>query len=654
MGHGYVPGSGPLTNLLFLGEAPGYEEAIMGRPFVGAAGGMHTRILSRNGVSRDAYRHENVLRCVPPGFEIKQGWAQAAADHCRQHRESSEREARVVVALGSTAIREALGLWNFSVDDVKVNNFHGTVHDRPDGSKVVCTFHPSYLQRGAINLFGVVSFDLQVALEVLRGEYKPDPIETVIDPPVEWFEGYVEAFEAEQRDNPQIILATDIETPDKEKGKAEDELDENDKSFQIDRVNFAFHRDQGITVPHTAEYLPLIRRLITAAKRHAMWNGDYDVRRLLAFGHRIPGVVLDAMWLAHHLNSNIPLGMGFWAPFYSRHGAWKHKFSTEPGYYAACDGPQTLRILLGVMQDLKEAGQWDTAYRHTVTYMQDVLKPAQHLGIHVDRPKLETFEAELTLEVRHRLRTLQEIVPEALRQLTPKEGLTKPPVGDHGKARLMNTRTGAPLADADDKDPLKIELYKQARVVDRTVPRTLWCCRSCGAEGVQERHRCTDKSLSPSLEKREVFVKRWYWQEPFNPDSPPQVLAYMKHKRHKPGRNKKTKKDSTDRDTLTRLRASTKDPFYAILLDLRALGKVRGTYAIGIRKRLDGESRFHPTFTLRPSTLRNSAVAPNIQNVVGDKDENNLAAGFRAVITATDEIPEWAKGMTPEELGEYV
>lgn len=103
-----------------------------------------------------------------------------------------------------------------------------------------------------------------------------------------------------------------------------------------------------------------------------------------------------------------------------------------------------------------------------------------------------------------------------------------------------------------------------------------------------------------------------------------------------------------------RLRASTKDPFYAVLLELRALGKVRGTYAIGIRKRLDAQSRFHPTFTLRPSTLRNSAVAPNIQNVVGDKDDNNLAAGFRAVITATDEIPEWAQGMGPEELAKYV
>lgn len=653
-GHGYVPGSGPLSDLLFLGEAPGYDEAIMGLPFVGAAGGMHTRLTTRNGISREAHRHENVLRCVPKDFEIKPGWAEAAATHCRQYRAESFAKAKVIVAMGQTAIREALGLWNFSTDDVKVNNFHGTVHDRPDGSKVVCTFHPSYLQRGALNMFGVVSFDLQVALEVARGEYQPDPIETVIDPPLDWFQGYVEAFEADQRQQEWLPIATDIETPDKEKGKSEDELDESDKSFQIDRVNFAFHTGQGITVPYYGDYIPWIDRLIARAREHCMWNGDYDTRRILAAGHKITGRVVDGMWLAHHLNSNIPLGLGFWAPFYSRHGAWKHKFATEQGYYAACDGPQTLRTTLGVIQDLKDAGQWAVAERHTVTYMQDVLKQAQVIGIHVDRPGLEAFEEHLTVEVRHRLATLQEVVPESLRQLTPKEGLTKPPMGDHQKARTVNTRTGQALAGAEDADPLKIELYKRAQVVEKVVPRLLWCCASCGAEGVQKRHRCADKTLTPAMEKREVYVKRWYWLEPFNPDSPPQVLAYMKHKRHKPGKNKKTKKESSDRETLMRLRASTKDPFYAVLLELRALGKVRGTYAIGIRKRLDAQSRFHPTFTLRPSTLRNSAVAPNIQNVVGDKDDNNLAAGFRAVITATDEIPEWAQGMGPEELAKYV
>lgn len=658
IGFGYVPGSGPTTDLMFLGEAPGYDEAAMGMPFVGAAGGMHTRILRRNELSREAFRHENVLRCVPPDFEIKKGWAQAAADHCRPYRLQDTAQAKVVVALGATAIREALGLWQYDVDDVKVNNFHGTVHDSPHfpGQQVVCSFHPSFLQRGALNLLGVVSFDLQVALEVRAGTWQRDEIETVIDPPLEWVDAYIDEYEYGVRMNPGLWLATDIETPDKEKGKSEDELDETSRSFQIDRVNYAYHPDQGVTFPYEGPYIARHKRLQALAKIMVMWNGDYDLRRLLAAGHQLQSEleIYDGMWLGHHLNSNIPLGLGFWAPFYSRHGAWKHLFSLQPGYYAACDGPQELRTTRGIVADLQANRQWDVAHRHTVTYMQQVLKPAQTIGIHVDRPTLDDFEERLAGEVEFRLRRLQEIVPESLRPLTPKDGLSKMPVGEHPKARLTNTRTGAALADADDRDPLKVALYKTATVVEQQVERKVLVCHGCGAEGVQARHRCPGKDQTPSLALEPRMITRYFWQEPFNPDSPPQVLAYLAHRGHKPGRNKKSKKDTTDRDTLQRLRASTKDEFYGVLLDLRALGKVRGTYAIGVRKRLDSLSRFHPTFTLRPSTLRNSAVAPNIQNVVSDRDEDSLAAGFRACITATDDLPEWTKDWTEDQIKEYI
>ncbi len=656
-GFGYVPGSGPTTDLLFLGEAPGYDEAAMGLPFVGAAGGMHTRILRRNGLSREAFRHENTLRCVPENFEIKKGWAQAAADQCRPYRQREMQEARVIVAMGATAIREALGLWHYDIQDVTVNNYHGTVHDSPHvaGQRVVCTFHPSFLQRGALNLLGVVSFDLQVALEVRDGTWTRDPIETIIDPPIEWVDAYIDEYEAALRDNPKLWLAVDIETPDKEKGKSEDELDESSKSYQIDRVNYAYHPDQGVTFPYEGDYIARHRRLQALAQIMVMWNGDYDMRRLLAARHQFRDSleVFDGMWLGHHLNSNIPLGLGFWAPFYSRHGEWKSTFSTEPGYYAACDGPQELRTTRGIVADLQANRQWDVAHRHTVTYMQQVLKPAQTIGIHVNRQTLQDFEERLTSEVEFRLRRLQDVVPEALRPLTPKDGLTKPPVGEHPKARLVNTRTGAALADAEDRDPLKVALYKGANPIAKQVPRKVLVCYGCGEVGIQARHRCADKTQTPNIVMEEREVTRYFWQEPFNPDSPPQVLAYLAYRHHKPGRNKKSKKDTTDRDTLQRLQASTKDEFYTILLELRALGKVRGTYAIGVRKRLDPNDRFHPTFTLRPSTLRNSAVAPNIQNVVADKDEHNLAAGFRACITATDDLPEWTAGWTDEQLKEY-
>lgn len=161
-------------------------------------------------------------------------------------------------------------------------------------------------------------------------------------------------------------------------------------------------------------------------------------------------------------------------------------------------------------------------------------------------------------------------------------------------------------------------------------------CRSCGAEEVVAKHRCADKKKTPLVAQENRKVLRYFWLEPFNPDSPQQVLNYIRARGHKPGRNKKTRADSADRETLTRLRATTKDPFYDVLLDYRGVAKVRGTYAIGVRKRLDAQNRFHPVPTLKPSTLRTSYVAPNIQNVVADKDSSKtLAAGFRRCIVAS-------------------
>jgi hypothetical protein len=145
----------------------------------------------------------------------------------------------------------------------------------------------------------------------------------------------------------------------------------------------------------------------------------------------------------------------------------------------------------------------------------------------------------------------------------------------------------------------------------------------------------------PSLVLAVASVTRWFWQEPFNPDSWQQVLAYIKAKKHKPGRSKKSKGgESTDRETLLRLSRTTEDPFYSHILDYRAVVKVKGTYVEGTERRLDADDRLHPVPTFRPSMMRLSYVDPNITNVVADKGageggRGSLAAGFRRCIVAT-------------------
>jgi uracil-DNA glycosylase family 4 len=636
-GAGYVPGEGPVgAPITLLGEFAGYDEIAIGRPLIGAAGGLLSRLLHRTFRTREQFRIENAVRCCPPGHTLKGEWAQAAADHCSQYSNPALEQSSVIVAMGELAIRQALNLWDPDVKKL-VENFHGTVTDLPDGRRVVCTYHPNFL-RGNMSLFGTVAYDLSVAEDVANGTWQREPITPIIDPHPAWVRTYIDQYRAAIRSGEPIALVTDIETPDKAKGKAEDELDESDQSFQVDRVNFSYHDDEGITVPYVGPYIPLVHELIALGNLHYLWNGDYDLRRLQRLGAQFSGEIWDGMWLWHHYMSDVPKGLGYVAPFCSTHGAWKHKFSSEPGLYAALDGPQTRRSVNRTVEALDLRGQWTMAHRHTVRLMQNVLKPAQVVGIQVDRPALDAFEADLAAKTKILLGQLQECVPVAERPLTggtDHQGFKKRPEGPHPNATTLK-KDGVAKKGAEDWDPLKVELYQRhARLVELQVSRDLRVCVSCGQEDVVAKHRCADKKLTPSVQVQARSVVRYFWQEPFNPDSPKQSLSYILARKHKPGKSKQTKQPSADRECLTRLRATTKDPFYATLLDYRGVAKVRGTYAIGVRKRLDHGNRFHPVPTLKPSTLRTSYVSPNIQNVVADKDSTKtLAAGFRRCIVA--------------------
>lgn len=641
-GAGYAPASGPPTSpLLFVGEALGEAEAREGVPFTGPAGGVFNRLLARSHQSRDAFRVDNVCRCRPPQnwFDERAPWYFSARQHCTKvHLGDTLAEGhKVIVALGGTALKFLVGMDK----GIAINDWHGTVCQTPYGL-VVPTFHPSFLQRGAMNLFGVCSFDLQVALKVASEGWEPDTPSVVVDPSVEWFTFWVEQVEAAVTQDPLgVWLSVDIETPDKSDGQDEGMLSSEDRSYVITRVNFSVHPDEGVTVPYQGPYVALIDRLLRIGSPKMLWNKEYDQPRLQAAKHPVIGDWYDFMWAWHHLQSDVPRGLGFVAPFYSRFGAWKHLGKSQPGFYAAVDGFQTYRVGVGIANDLLTNGVWDVFARHTHALHQVALKPAQDMGVKIDRQKLLVFIEDLEVKQRRLLHAMQGMVPEEWRPLTPKGGLKRSPEEGaiHTKGR-SEKKDGTAKKDAPD--PIKQELYAQvATVIERQVEITGYRCTLCAQTDVARTHRC-DPALDRRLVLTTYVATRYFWQEPFNPDSPPQILDYIKRRGHKPGRARKTGADTTDRETLQKLSTQTKDPLYKALLDSRGVGKVKGTYGVGTLKRLDGNDRVHPTPTFKPSTHRLSYVNPNITNVIQDKGgPENLAAGFRACVTADQAVPEW-------------
>jgi len=127
------------ARLMFVGEAPGADEDAQGRPFVGRAGQLLTKIIEAIGLKREDVLIGNVNRCRPPGN--RQPTLEEAAI-CRPFlfREIAAVQPEVIVVMGNTALQNLLEIRG------GITRVRGTFRDFR-GIKVMPTFHPAYLLR---------------------------------------------------------------------------------------------------------------------------------------------------------------------------------------------------------------------------------------------------------------------------------------------------------------------------------------------------------------------------------------------------------------------------------------------------------------------------------------------------------------------------
>jgi len=127
------------ARLMFVGEAPGADEDIQARPFVGRAGQLLTKIIEAIGLKREEVLIGNVNRCRPPGNRAPTA---EEASMCKPYllREIAVVQPEVIVVLGNTAMKNLL--------DTRegITKLRGRFQDYK-GIKVMPTFHPAYLLR---------------------------------------------------------------------------------------------------------------------------------------------------------------------------------------------------------------------------------------------------------------------------------------------------------------------------------------------------------------------------------------------------------------------------------------------------------------------------------------------------------------------------
>lgn len=149
----------PDAVLMFIGEAPGREEDIQARPFVGEAGKLLTRLIEKMGLTREKVYIGNIVKCRPPQNRDPE------EDEMRICSPFIDRQIdiispRIIISLGRVASQTLMGT------KIPITKLRGRFYEYK-GIPVMPTFHPAYLLRNPKDKW-LVWEDVQRVMERLK------------------------------------------------------------------------------------------------------------------------------------------------------------------------------------------------------------------------------------------------------------------------------------------------------------------------------------------------------------------------------------------------------------------------------------------------------------------------------------------------------
>jgi len=141
----YVPGYGnPAAKIVVIGEAPGADEDLAGRPFVGPAGHILDEVLSYAGISRDECYITNVVKVRPPQNDLSK--LHILGCSIEQFLPQLEEEIKginpnVIFGLGNTPLQYVAG-------QTGITNYRGSILLTKLGYKYIPSIHPAAVLHG--------------------------------------------------------------------------------------------------------------------------------------------------------------------------------------------------------------------------------------------------------------------------------------------------------------------------------------------------------------------------------------------------------------------------------------------------------------------------------------------------------------------------
>ncbi|MDI6800227.1 MAG: uracil-DNA glycosylase [Actinomycetota bacterium] len=172
------------ADLVFVGEAPGRNEDIQGRPFVGAAGKLLDKLLNTIGLRREDVYIANVLKCRPPDNRDP---LPKEIERCKKYLFEQIRiiSPKVICALGRFSAELLLE------EPVSISKMHGRIFTK-DGQKIFPIYHPAAALYQPNNL-SALQADFFTLKSIISPKTKDSPAKTEVIAQKDEAEGSSEA-----------------------------------------------------------------------------------------------------------------------------------------------------------------------------------------------------------------------------------------------------------------------------------------------------------------------------------------------------------------------------------------------------------------------------------------------------------------------------
>ena len=418
---GPVFGDGPTrAQMTLIGEAPGSEEIMLGKPFVGGSGRILNAMLKQAGVARSQCYTTNVVKCRPTagGKDRRPSEDEIRACSWLLRGELAGVTSNLILLIGDTALTALTGRSG-------ITKYRG-VPFLAGNRKCLATFHPAFVMRQQ-SLFPVPIWDIKrAAEEASRGpQFSLAPVQynTSARPDVDGL-----ALLQRCRETGQVYF--DIETTN---------LDP--RTSQVICVGFSatpFAADCYRWSPATHELTNTL--LGDPAIEHVGQNSEsFDIPFLedkdVTFGSKS----FDTMLAFHLTNSDLPKDLGFIATFYTDFEPWKGSSGEDLFLYNCKDVDATARSAIGLKAELHVL-EMEDLYYNTVAPLQPVLRHMQARGLHLDAAKAGLWAEKIRAVAAQKTAALRSAI-----------GLDFNPLSSKDVMKLLYGRLGLPVQYVRDR-----------------------------------------------------------------------------------------------------------------------------------------------------------------------------------------------------------